>query len=171
MGVGLTVNQFGAVSWRRPDAYARLATSRRPPLGRLSPGTALMIIIFRILIITAALSFFAAISVPFDAPFQIEVSTTSPPPWMAAAGAFSLAVLALFVATIALFFFRPWGRWLTAAAVVVGSASVLAASSSPIAQAVSPLSKLLLAVSALAWVSVVWLAYRSQLAARFKHKH
>lgn len=127
-----------------------------------------MITIFRTLIVMTALSFLVAVLMPFDTPLQIEVSTTSPPPWMAAVGVFSLAVLTLFVAAIALLFFRPWGRWLTAAAVVAGSASVLAASNSPVAQSASSSSALLLAFSALAWILIVCLSYRGQLAVRFK---
>jgi len=137
----------------------------------LTQALALMIKIFRLLIVVAVGLLLFAVFLPFDRPIQIDVDLNQPPPvWLVVSGAFLIVSLLLLVAAVALFIFRGWGRFLGASA---GAAALIVAwltAGSPLAQSLSLLANVLLALSMLTWLLALAVSYHPSVAPRFCHE-
>jgi hypothetical protein len=131
---------------------------------------ALMIILFRFLIVTAVVSLLVGAFLPLDRPFLISVDLNQPPPaWLTLFGAFLIIALVAIVASGALLLFRGWGRWLGALAGLGGLAIAWLVAGSPIAESLSFLAAAFLALSLLAFLTGLAISYHPTVAPRFGH--
>jgi hypothetical protein len=130
-----------------------------------------MVNLFRLSIAVAIVALLVGVVLPFDRPLQINVDLNgAPPTWLLQSAAFLAVVVFSAVASGALLFFRHWGRWLGAIAVVGGILVAWFAFGSAIAASLSSLATSLFALSALALAFGIGLSWHPIVAPRFRHE-
>ena len=131
-----------------------------------------MILVFRLLVVLAVAALVAWGLLPPAQPYPIHLNINGPVPVMFLLGPGALVVgVGVVVAAVGLLFFRKWGQWLGVATllvalVVYGLLSTVGFNSIQLAVA-----RVLLVLSALAWLSGLLVSRHPSVAARFRHVH
>lgn len=132
---------------------------------------ALMIAVFRILVVMAVASFVIGVALPFDRPFSASVDLNQPPPLsLVVACAFLIVSAFAVVASGALLLFRAWGRWLGIVTGLGALSVAWLAADSPITGSLSLLATVLITVSLVAWLTGLAISYHPAVAPRFRHE-
>jgi uncharacterized membrane protein (DUF441 family) len=130
-----------------------------------------MVNLFRLSVTVALVSLLVGLVLPFDRPMQISVDLNkAPPPWLLLSAAFLAVALLSAVASGALLFFRLWGRWLGAIALVGGVFVAWLASGSVLTASMSSLAISLFGLSASAFAVGFGLSWHPIVAPRFRHE-
>jgi len=131
-----------------------------------------MVRAFRTLVVFSIVALGVALVLPLQHTVPIRISLSAPPPAIFfLAPAMLLVGIALLVAALALLMFRRWGRWLGALALLGGLAVSWFASAQGTAFALAPAARVLLVLSALAWLGCLLASHHPKVAARFQHAH
>ena len=140
--------------------------------GRLAQALVRMVLVFRILVVFSVAALGVAVFLPLAHPVLVHVNLNeSPPSFLWLGPALLFVTVAVLIAAVALLFFRRWGQWLGAFALLAGIAAYWCALTIGFGTALATSAQVLMVLSALAWLACLLVSLHPTVAARFQHAH